>query len=286
MIKRKFLPIFLLGFIAACTETKKETHINPAEVISAPTNRVVVSAEIKWEPLNPARGDKSPKAGTIWGDRNGQEATGFLAKFVDGFSSPPHIHNVTYRAMVIKGLIHNDDPSATKMWMPTGSFWTQPAGEPHITAAKGEENIVYVEIDHGPYLVKPVSEAFDNGERPINIDKNNLIWLDASETLFIDANHSALSPEVAFLWENEGTKGNLIKLPPGFEGRIMSEGDSFHAIVILGTLEYILPQTQEVKGLDPGSYFTSTGKSQHNIQANKGVETILYIRTDGKIHIQ
>ena len=61
---------------------------------------------------------------------------------MDGFSSPPHIHNVTYRAMVIKGLVHNDDPEAENMWMPPGSFWTQPAGEAHITSAKGEENIL------------------------------------------------------------------------------------------------------------------------------------------------
>lgn len=36
--------------------------------------------------------------------------------------------------------------------MPLGSFWTQPSGEVHITAAKGEENIAYVEIDSGPDL--------------------------------------------------------------------------------------------------------------------------------------
>ena len=43
--------------------------------------------QVDWEQLNPARGDKSPQAGTLWGDRKGSPATGFLAKFVDGF---PH----------------------------------------------------------------------------------------------------------------------------------------------------------------------------------------------------
>lgn len=97
--------------------------------------------------------------------------------------------------MVVKGLIHNDDPSAEKMWMPQGSFWTQPAGESHITASKGE-SIAYVEIDIGPYLVKPTDDNFDNGEQPINISKNNLIWLDKDKVKMIMTDKS----EVAFLW--------------------------------------------------------------------------------------
>ncbi|MET0000674.1 MAG: DUF4437 domain-containing protein, partial [Candidatus Thiodiazotropha lotti] len=130
---------------------------------------MVLASEINWEQLNPARGDKSPQAGTLWGDRKGSVPTGFLAKFVDGFSSPPHIHNVTYRAVVISGTIHNDDPDAADMWMPAGSFWTQPKGEVHITSAKGSTNIALVEIERGPYLVLPVEKAFDAGERPINV---------------------------------------------------------------------------------------------------------------------
>lgn len=90
------------------------------------TYDVVVASDIEWEQLNPKRGDASPKAANIWGDRNGTTATGFLVRFVDGFSSPPHIHNVTYRAVVISGYVHNDDPEAKEMWMPAGSFWTQP----------------------------------------------------------------------------------------------------------------------------------------------------------------
>ena len=140
----------------------------------APTD-LVLASEVTWEQLNPARGDKSPKAGTLWGDRNGTGPTGFLVQFADGFSSPPHIHNVSYRGMVISGLIHNDDPGAADMWLPTGSFWTQPKGEVHITAAKGTTNVAYIEIEKGPYLVLPPEEAFDSGERPINVDASNIV---------------------------------------------------------------------------------------------------------------
>lgn len=88
-------------------------------------SEVLLQSDVQWTPLNPARGDQSPQAGTLWGDRTNSGASGFLVQFVDGFSSPPHIHNVTYRGVVISGLIHNDDPKAEKMWMPEGSFWTQ-----------------------------------------------------------------------------------------------------------------------------------------------------------------
>jgi len=102
---------------------------------------VVSSDEVNWGYLNPLRGDKSPGAAELWGDRTKNVATGMLVKFKKGFSSPPHVHNITYRGIVIKGMMHNADPSAEKMWMPTGSYWTQPAGDNHITAANSEEKL-------------------------------------------------------------------------------------------------------------------------------------------------
>lgn len=282
--KITFFTLLMISFIIACNTPEEKKQNESKEEILAPTNQVVLSSEINWEKLNPARGDKSPQAGTLWGDRKGKVPTGFLAKFVDGFSSPPHIHNVTYRAMVIKGLIHNDDPQAEKMWMPPGSFWTQPAGESHITAAKGEDCIAYVEIDHGPYLVKPIEEVFDNGERPINIDKNNIMWLNATESKIIDKKQPKV--EVAYLWEDGAMTGKLVKLPNDFEGKIISDGEEFHAVVIIGAPTYLMPKSDEEKSLDPGSYFTSKGKSKHSIKVTKGGETTIYIRTNGTIKIQ
>ena len=71
--------------------------------------------------------------------------------------------------MVIEGFVHNDDPTAERMWLTPGAFWTQPAGESHVTAANGVNNLIYIEIDSGPYLVLAKEKAFDNGERPINV---------------------------------------------------------------------------------------------------------------------
>ncbi len=284
-LRLAYIPfIFSLLLLVSCNQNKKkdiEAEHNRLEQIENPTNKVVLSSEIVWEKLNPARGHKSPQAGTIWGDRNSEVATGFLAKFANGFSSPPHIHNATYRAVVIKGSIHNDDPAAESMWMKPGSFWTQPKGESHITAAQGEENIALVEIDRGPYLVQPIEAAFDNGERPINIDASNVVWLDSEKTNWIDANSQA---EMSFLWNANGSKGLFVNLPKEFNGSIQSDGTEFHAIVIQGDLNYTLPQNQETKLLDAGSSFSSTDKAIHTLStANNSV--ILYIRTNGTIKI-
>ncbi len=284
---KKILYIVIAVSIAiSCAEEKKPVQkvYNPKKVIS--TNKVVLSSEIEWEKLNPARGDKSPLAGTVWGDRKDTVATGFLAKFVDGFSSPPHIHNVTYRAVVIKGLIHNDDPNATAMWMPKGSFWTQPAGEAHITSAKGKENIAYVEIDSGPYLVKPIDQAFDNGERPVNIDASNVVWVTNKATNWISVESNA---EISFLWKsnnNDGLQGFFVKLPKQFTGEIVSDGEVFHAVLVQGELHYTLPQNRDVKILDPGSYFTATDEAIHRVANETNDNSILYIRTNGDIKVK
>lgn len=284
-LKTKYIPcLVLVLFLGSCQgigQITKDTGNDTLEEIENPTNKVLLSSEIIWEKLNPARGDQSPLAGTIWGNRNGTRATGFLAKFVDGFSSPPHIHNVTYRAVVIKGAIHNDDPNAEKMWMESGSFWTQPQGESHITAAKGEENMALVEIDNGPYLVKPITSSFDNGERPLNVDAANVVWLNSEQTNWIDTKSNA---EISFLWENKDSKGVFVKLPKGFSGTIHTDGTVVHAVVIRGELKYTLPQNQEMKILDPGSSFSSTSKAIHNL-INPGNEVLLYIRTNGRIEI-
>lgn len=263
-------------------------HAQGTDPTSESAIEIVKAADIQWQPLNPARGDQGPKAGTLWGDQTRNGSSGFLVKFIDGFSSPPHIHNVTYRGVVIQGRAHNDDPDAEPMWMPTGSFWTQPAGEPHITSALGE-TIAFIEIDEGPYLVKPTDEAFDNGERPVNVDASNLVWLDASGTTWVKHSSAADGPEISFLWgepdsENTGGKkasGSLIKLPPKFSGTIESLGPELKAVVIDGEAK-LKATTESEATLFPGSYFRSEGTTTHSISCESDSGCLIYVRSVGK----
>tara|TARA_B100000073_G_scaffold337888_1_gene334362 strand:+ start:5972 stop:6889 length:918 start_codon:yes stop_codon:yes gene_type:complete len=241
----------------------------------------ITTDQVEWGHLNPLRGDASPAAGKLWGDRTKDEASGFLVKFKEGFSSPPHIHNITYRGVVIKGRLHNDDPNAEKMWLPAGSFWIQPAGEAHITAASDKENLAYIEIDSGPYLVKPTDMAFDNGERPVNVDQSNLVWLDASDIDWINEGSNA---QRSFLWGKTAAgelNGSLIKLQEGFNGHVSNQGDVFHAVVISGMVKYI--KDSETVNLEAGNYFGGDEIQDHQISVAE--ETIIYIRTNNKFKI-
>lgn len=279
------LPLSVATILCLFVLIQGET--NSSESDSRPVYELKLSSEVEWGALNPARGELGPRAANLWGNRSGLKPTGFLVKFIDGFSSPPHIHNVTYRGMVISGLVHNDDPAATNMWMPTGSFWTQPAGEVHITSAKGEENIAYIEIDAGPYLVLPAEEASDNGERPINVHPSNLTWLDHSHSTWIEPGDGEPEPQIAFLWgslQNGKTRGTLVKIPPGFTGTLQIPGGIFRAVVIEGQPNYS-PNSNEEFELKPGSYFGSKGKAIRQIQNCGSTDSLVYVRSNGRFTV-
>ncbi len=251
---------------------------------STSTVEIVTAKDINWQALNPKRGDKGPRAGTLWGDQTGDQASGFLVKFVDGFSSPPHIHNITYRGIVLEGNVHNDDPAAKPMWMTKGSYWTQPAGEVHITSSAGA-SVAYVEIQSGPYLVMPPESAFDRGERPINIDASNVMWLDAANTTWIKTGTTdKATPQLAYLFGNpndDQPNGSYVKLPAGFSGTIKSNGKTFRAVVIEGQTS--IKAGDETKSLLAGSYFGSDGEASHQVSCD--AECLVYVRSEGKFEV-
>ncbi|MDJ0520831.1 MAG: DUF4437 domain-containing protein [Planctomycetota bacterium] len=241
--------------------------------------RVVLASDVEWQALNPLRGDKSPRAGTLWGSRSTPVPSGFLVKFVDGFSSPPHIHPVTYRGVVVSGLVHNDVPDAEEVWLPPGSFWTQPAGEVHITAAKGTENVAYIEIEKGPYLVHPAKDAFERPETPIKMDPASMAWADAPG--------SGLVPSIAKLAGNpqdEQLTRSLVRLQAGFSGTLQSDVPALHAVVIQGRLEHHVPEKSDAQTLEPGSYFGSEGKVTHRVSCTEA-DCLIYVRTKGTFSV-
>jgi mannose-6-phosphate isomerase-like protein (cupin superfamily) len=258
-------------------------HSTTSALAKANTENIIVisSEEVNWGYLNPLRGDKSPGAADLWGDRIKNEATGMLVKFNKGFSSPPHIHNVTYRGIVISGAMHNDDPAADKMWLTPGSYWTQPAGESHITAANGVSNLIYLEIDSGPYKVKPVDQAFDNGERPINVHASNLVWLDKQDSTTILSDNA----KITYLWQSADTlsQGVLIKLKAGFNGSFKTKSNEFRAIVITGEVNHSSSESDKPLALTPGSYFSSTNEFKHNLSITK--EAVIYVRHRGHFQV-
>ncbi|GJM60555.1 hypothetical protein PEDI_11070 [Persicobacter diffluens] len=194
------------------------------------------------------------------------------------------------RGVVINGLFHNDDPEAENEWMPAGSFWTQPKGQVHITSAKGENLLAYIEIEEGPYLVKPTEEAFHTDEVPLNMDQSNIVWLNAADIRWISKSvaGSQTQAKVAMLWGDKNEQqfyGSMLKLPAGFAGKLVSHAGSFKAVVIKGDLQYQFPKLEQAVKLTPGSYFASSDNGDHQLSVGER-ELVLYIRTNGEFELK
>lgn len=251
---------------------------------------VTTADQVSYQPLNPARGDASPQAGVLWGDITEDVSSGMLLKFAEGFSSPPHIHNITYRAVVIDGEIHNDDPDAANMWMGSGTFWTQPAGEVHITSARsGVGGTGFLEILEGPYLVQPGDKAFDNGERPLNLVNSNMVWMSSDEMNWIQTDSSAQEPEATLLWgdlSDGELSGSMFKLPQGYKASLSTQGGDLKAVVIQGDILHSVESVAEQSQLSSGGYLASAEGVSHSLKCNTKSECMIYVRTQGRFLVE
>ncbi len=272
-----FLSLMGCGAATDKENQAKET-LRPADI------SIKTVKDIPFQPLNPARGDASPQARVLWGDITADMPSGMILKFADGFSSPPHIHNITYRGVVIQGALHNDDPDAAKMWMGPGSYWTQPAGENHITAAKpGAEAVSFLEIFQGPYLVQPPSEAFDNGELPINLEYGNMVWLGEDETDRITG-----PGELTYLWGDPSARnpyGTMLKMTAGNKAAIVAKGEDLRAVIISGKLSLVSPGSTNMTDFETGTLIDYQTQGQGVFECVSANDCLLYVRAVGPYRV-
>jgi len=66
--------------------------------------------------------------------------------------------------------------------------------------------------------------------------------------------------------------------------KIHSHGSNFRAVVFKGQPQHQMSET-DIKTLEPGSYFSSKRESVHQVSSTAGVESVIYIRTDGKYDV-
>lgn len=281
-----FSGLSILTLVLACSDVGSVSYTNEQKQ----SVTVITGDKVSYQPLNPARGDASPQAGVLWGDITKDVPSGMLLKFAEGFSSPPHIHNITYRAVVIDGEIHNDDPDAANMWMGPGTYWSQPAGEVHITSARpGVGGTGFLEILEGPYLVQPGDKAFDNGERPLNLVSSNMVWMSADEMNWIQTGNSAQGPKATLLWADvsgSGLRGSMIKLPQGYKASLSTQGGNLKAVVVQGDIVHSVESVTEQNEIDPGGYFASAQGVSHSLKCGAKSECKIYVRTEGSFLVQ
>ncbi|RKQ69704.1 uncharacterized protein DUF4437 [Litorimonas taeanensis] len=281
---RIIAPFFVV--IGACSGAEPTTYTQTQK----DSITLMTAEDVSYQPLNPARGDASPQAGVLWGDISKDVASGMVLKFSDGFSSPPHIHNITYRAIVISGAIHNDDPDAANMWMGPGTFWTQPAGEVHITSAQsGVGGTGFLEILEGPYLVQPGELAFESGEHPLNLESSNMVWMNADQMNWIKVDDIEDGPEVTLLWGNlseSALSGSMIRLPPGYQANLSTHGGELKSVIIQGNVTHTVAGVTAPTDINAGSYFASAENIPHTLSCNIETACLVYIRTEGRFQIK
>lgn len=76
----------------------------------------------------------------------------------------------------------------------------------------------------------------------------------------------------------------LVKLNKGAKGYLFGQSDGspeFKAVVIQGLVSYKSDETKQAVKLNAGSFFSSTGKFEHELSTES--DTIIYIRTDAKL---
>ena len=276
------LPVVLvLAISSACSVPQTDSQSVSSEPSAEVTSKIVLVAQAEWQQLNPKRGDKSPRAATLWGDRDGPGPSGFLLKPVDGFSSPPHVHTAPYHGVVISGTIHNADPSANDLFLPPGSFWTQPEGGVHITACKGD-CLAYIEFEGG-YDVLPVEHAAGDPVTAVSMQPISIPWGDPPGTAAFPT-----GPKVAELWgdpQGDQPGGSLLRLPAGKAWSIHSDSGTFHAVAIDGPAKHREVGKQHVTQFSPGTYFMAQAESEHQVSCGDEAACTLYVRSRGRLQI-
>lgn len=286
-IIKSIIGVSAIALLSGCA-TQRDANLTIAQIESV---NVITPDQVEYQPLNPARGDASPQAGVLWGDIRQDVPSGVLLQFAEGFASPPHIHNITYRAVVIRGEVHNDDPDAENMWMGPGSFWIQPAGEVHITSARpGVGATAFLEILEGPYLVQPEDMSFDNGERPVNIVESNQVWLTSDDLTWISAAGGlSTKAEAAFLWGKPETgqlSASLIRLSAGQKASLSTVNGDLKAVMTKGELIHEVIGASEPSTVGAGGYFSSLEGINHTLECVASDPCVIYLRTRGQFRLR
>lgn len=69
---------------------------------------------------------------------------GTIVKLPAGFVSPVHAHTQDYYAIVISGVVVNNQPGQTDVPLATGSYWFQRGEENHVTKCISKVECVFV----------------------------------------------------------------------------------------------------------------------------------------------
>lgn len=114
------------------------TAAGPAEMIVTPFETLKFSPKKPGEPqISPVRGNPE------------REASSIVMKMGRG-AFPMHTHTANYQFVVVKGVMKHWDASGSQKTAPRmtpGSYWYQPANQPHADACESDECVWFISFD-------------------------------------------------------------------------------------------------------------------------------------------
>lgn len=110
---------------------------------------LLARADLKWVPLPGIPGAEQVM---LWGDTAKGPHRAFF-KFPVGLKAPLHTHSAGDRGVILSGTLSLAVEGAAPKKLGAGSYFSLPAGTPHITAVEGEEPCVFFIEREGPFDV-------------------------------------------------------------------------------------------------------------------------------------
>jgi quercetin dioxygenase-like cupin family protein len=112
--------------------------------------RVLAAADVQFNPVDPAAGDKGPQISVLFGNPQEKAPVGFLLKLPAGFSPGPHTHSSDDWAVVVQGTVHNFTPGDKGVGVTPGGTWFQPGNVVHDNhCAEGSDCLLFVYMPNG-----------------------------------------------------------------------------------------------------------------------------------------
>ena len=124
------------------------------------TAKLVPVGDMKWSPLMPDMAD-GPQVAFVLGDPKSKGNVSFFLKMANNFNSGLHTHNSDYQATVVSGMFTNQlagESDADAKQMGPGSWWWEPAKEPHLNRCVSADGCVVFVAVNGPFSFNPVKD--------------------------------------------------------------------------------------------------------------------------------
>jgi quercetin dioxygenase-like cupin family protein len=130
--------------VTVCASGQEPIAVTATQSPVSVSNVSIPFENVKWTKMTDGSGRETA---TLFGDRSKAELFGYLVKWPPNTIAKAHSHPDNRHAMVMSGAFYHGhgsrfDANALQA-RSKGTYFTEPAGEPHYGATKGEESVLY-----------------------------------------------------------------------------------------------------------------------------------------------